>query len=57
MKDSSKEEVPLVEEDQHRKGLLRKWVIPDSMAPNKMHPRVPGEVGDVTLRPLSVSKR
>lgn len=57
VKDSSKEEVPLVEEDQHREGLLSKWVIPDSMAPDEMQPRVPREVGDVTVKPLSVFKR
>lgn len=49
VKDSSKE--------QHREGLLSKWVTPDTMTPDGMHPRVPREVGDVIVRPLSVFKR
>lgn len=47
----------MVEEDQHREGLLSKRVIPESMAPDRMHPQVPREVGDVIVRPLSVFKR
>lgn len=42
------------EEEQHREGFLSKWVTPDSMAPDRMHPRVPREVGDVIVRPLSL---